>query len=52
LSDARSTACFAWSGDAIAAFCAGHPELGAALLTPDGRLGVHAALREKLRARN
>jgi thiamine biosynthesis lipoprotein len=47
LSDALSTAFFIWSDDAIAAFCAEHPEIGAALLTPDGKLLAHAALREK-----
>lgn len=50
LSDALSTAFFVWSDDAIAAFCAEHHELGAALLTPDGRLVAHAALRALLRA--
>ncbi|MDI1250489.1 MAG: FAD:protein FMN transferase [Lacunisphaera sp.] len=50
LSDALSTAFFVWSDDAIAAFCAAHPEVGAALLTPDGRLVAHAALQELLRA--
>lgn len=48
LSDALSTAFFVWSDDEIAAFCAEHPDIGAALLTPDGQLVVHAALREKL----
>lgn len=47
LSDALSTAFFVWSDQAIAAFCAEHPEIGAALLTPDGKLLAHAALREK-----
>lgn len=47
LSDALSTAFFVWSDQAIAAFCAEHPEIGAALLTPDGKLLLHAALREK-----
>lgn len=49
LSDALSTAFFVWSDQAIAAFCAEHPEIGAALLTPDGNLLLHAALREKIR---
>ena len=47
LSDALSTAFFVWSDQAIAAFCAEHPEIGAGLLTPDGKLLVHAALRAK-----
>jgi len=52
LSDALSTAFFIWSDAAIASFCTEHPEIGAALLTADGRLVAHAALREILRARN
>jgi thiamine biosynthesis lipoprotein len=50
LSDALSTAFFVWSDEMIAGFCAGHPEIGAALLTPDGQLVAHAALRDMLRA--
>lgn len=48
LSDALSTAFFVWSDDAIVAFCVGHPEIGAAILTPEGKLLVQGALRERM----
>jgi thiamine biosynthesis lipoprotein len=44
-SDALSTAFFVWTDAEVAAFCAEHPEFGAGLIAPDGRLTFHGALR-------
>ncbi len=43
-SDALSTAFFVMSNAAIAAFCADHPEIGAAIATADDQLVLHGTL--------
>lgn len=44
VSDALSTAFFVMSNAEIAAFCAAHPEIGAAISTADGQLLLHGRL--------
>jgi thiamine biosynthesis lipoprotein len=44
LSDALSTAFFVMSDEEVAAFCAAHPEIGAALTAEDGALKTFGAL--------
>lgn len=44
VSDALSTAFFVMSDPEIAAFCAAHPEIGAAVQSPEGRLSCFGAL--------
>jgi len=44
LSDALSTAFFVMSNAEVAMFCAGYPEVGAALVTTDGELLTHGTL--------
>lgn len=44
-SDALSTAFFVWSDREVAAFCAAHPQIGAALVGPDLRVVTHGALQ-------
>lgn len=43
-SDALSTAFFVMEEFEIAAFCAAHPHIGAAVTTPGGRLAIYGAL--------
>jgi len=45
VADALSTAFFVMTDAEVAAFCAAHPDTGAALARPDGRLDRHGALR-------
>jgi len=45
LADALSTAFFVFDDDEVAAFCAAHPEIGAALTGARGQLVLHGALR-------
>jgi thiamine biosynthesis lipoprotein len=45
VSDALSTAFFVWTDDEVAAFCAAHAEVGAALVTPDHGLARFGALK-------
>lgn len=52
LSDALSTAFFVLSDPEVAAFCAAHPEIGAAVSSPDGALKIHGALEPLLRSPN
>lgn len=47
-SDALSTAFFVFTDEQTAAFCATHPDVGAAFVTADGRLVPHGTLRAKL----
>lgn len=44
VSDALSTAFFVMPDAEVAAFCDAHPEIGAAIASPDDRLAVHGAL--------
>jgi len=44
VADALSTAFFVMDDAQVAAFCAAHRGIGAALAGPDGRLGMHGAL--------
>jgi thiamine biosynthesis lipoprotein len=44
--DALSTAFFVMNAADIAALCTAHPQIGAALAGPDGRLTLHGALAE------
>jgi FAD:protein FMN transferase len=46
--DALSTAFFVMTEADVAAFCAAHPQIGAALAAPDEELIVHGALRREL----
>lgn len=46
--DALSTAFFVMRDDEVAAFCTDHPDIGAALVNPEGGLDVHGVLREML----
>jgi len=48
LSDALSTAFFVFSDAEVAAFCANHPHVGAALAGADGKLLTHGALTARL----
>jgi len=48
VADALSTAFFVMADAEVAAFCAAHPETGAALARPDGRLALHGALRSSV----
>ncbi len=48
LSDALSTAFFVFSDAEVAAFCAAHPHVGAALTHADGKLITHGALTARL----
>jgi thiamine biosynthesis lipoprotein len=44
LADALSTAFFVFTDREVAAFCATHPEIGAALAGPHGGLARHGTL--------
>ena len=48
LSDALSTAFFVFTDTEVAAFCAAHPHVGAALAHADGKLFAHGALAARL----
>ncbi|HWA86096.1 MAG TPA: FAD:protein FMN transferase [Opitutus sp.] len=50
VSDALSTAFFVMTDAEVAAFCVDHPEIGAALATPDKSLAAHGALANILRS--
>jgi len=45
VADALSTAFFVMSDAEVAAFCAAHPDVGAALARPDGRLDLRGTLK-------
>ena len=45
--DALSTAFFLMTDAEVAALCAEHPQLGGALVGPDGELSLHGALRSR-----
>jgi thiamine biosynthesis lipoprotein len=47
VADALSTAFFVMTDAEVAAFCAAHPDVGAALALPDGRLELLGALRTR-----
>lgn len=47
-SDALSTAFFVMTDEQVAAFCAAHPHLGAALAQPDGKLLAYGSLKPLL----
>ena len=47
LSDALSTAFFVWDDAEVAAFCAVHPEIGAALAAPPARTVLHGTLVDR-----